>query len=169
MWPLSRGAFDPLGEPFNGLLIFPLLLPESPRWLVSKSRGSDDFVSITTAAKSNKLPLPGNVLLKNVAEGEQRGICSLGKQPTLIFRLFVVSLNWIVITLCYYGLSMNSGNQDLFIGLGKPSLYKCQGKGGSIPFRSFWVFFFKIAQQLDLDENGTQSPNLPPKKFMNFH
>ena len=29
-----------------------------------------------------------------------------------------MSLNWMVITLCFYGLSMNSGNSDLFIGLG---------------------------------------------------
>jgi MFS family permease len=99
-------------------LIFPLLLPESPRWLVSKGRGSAALASIATAAKSNNLPPPGNVVLKEVVEGEQQGIASLAKQPKLLFRLFIMSLNWIVITMCFYGLSMNSGNQDLFIGLG---------------------------------------------------
>ena len=99
-------------------LVFPLLLPESPRWLVSKGRGSAAVASITTAAKSNNLPAPGNVVLNEVVEGEQQGIASLAQQPKLLFRLFIMSLNWIVITLCFYGLSMNSGNQDLFIGLG---------------------------------------------------
>ena len=99
-------------------LIFPFLLPESPRWLVSKGRGPDALASITTAAKSNKLPPPGSVVLNAVVEGEQQGIGSLVQHPELMFRLFVISLNWVVITLCYYGLSMNSGNQDLFIGLG---------------------------------------------------
>ena len=99
-------------------LVFPLLLPESPRWLVSKGRGSAALASITTAAKSNNLPPPGNVVINKVVEGEQQGIASLAQQPKLLFRLFIMSLNWIVITLCFYGLSMNSGNQDLFIGLG---------------------------------------------------
>ena len=100
-------------------LLFPLLLPESPRWLVSKGRGSAALASITTAAKSNKLPEPAESLVLNkLVEGEEKGIGSLAHQPRLVFRLFIMSLNWIVITLCYYGLSMNSGNQDLFIGLG---------------------------------------------------
>merc|ERR1712172_91017 len=99
-------------------LAFPLLLPESPRWLVSKGRGSAALASITTASNSNNLPAPGSVVFKEVVEGEQQGIASLAQQPRLLFRLFIMSLNWIVITLCFYGLSMNSGNQDLFIGLG---------------------------------------------------
>ena len=100
-------------------LVFPLILPESPRWLVSKGRGMEALASIATAAKSNNRPAPaGNVVLKKVVEGEHQGIGSLVKHPRLIFRLFIMSLNWIVITLCYYGLSINSGNQDLFIGLG---------------------------------------------------
>ena len=99
-------------------LIFPLLLPESPRWLVSKGRGPAALASISKAAKSNNLPEPGNVVFKEVVEGEHQGIGSLAQQPRLIFYLFIMSLNWMVITLCYYGLSINSGNQDLFIGLG---------------------------------------------------
>ena len=100
-------------------LVFPFLLTESPRWLVSNGCGSAALASISTAAKSNNLPEPaGSLVLNQVVEGEQEGISSLAQQPRLIFRLFIISLNWVVITLCYYGLSMNSGNQDLFIGLG---------------------------------------------------
>merc|ERR1712130_554538 len=69
-------------------LVFPILLPESPRWLISKGRGSAALASITTAAKSNDLPPPGNVVLREVVEGEQQGIASLAKQPRLLFRLF---------------------------------------------------------------------------------
>ena len=93
-------------------LVFPFILPESLRWLVSKGRGSVALVSITTAAKSNNLPVPGSIVLNEVVEGEQQGIVSL------VQLLLIMSLNWVVITLCYYGLSMNSGNQDLFMGLG---------------------------------------------------
>ena len=34
----------------------------------------------------------------------------------LCFRLFVMSLNWVVITMCFYGLSLNSANNDDFFG-----------------------------------------------------
>ena len=100
-------------------LLFPFLLPESPRWLVSQGRGKKALSSIATAAKSNNLLAPKEtVVLKNLTNGEEQGITSLARHPKLLFRLFIMSLNWIVITLCYYGLSMNSANQDLFIGLG---------------------------------------------------
>ena len=100
-------------------LLFPFLLPESPRWLVSQGRRKKALSSIATAAKSNNLLAPKEtVVLKNLTNGEEQGITSLARHPKLLFRLFIMSLNWIVITLCYYGLSMNSANQDLFIGLG---------------------------------------------------
>ena len=63
------------------------LLPESPRWLVSKGRGSAALASITTAAKSNNLTPPGNVVINKVVEGEQQGIASLAQQPKLLFYL----------------------------------------------------------------------------------
>jgi hypothetical protein len=34
----------------------------------------------------------------------------------LCFRLFVMSLNWVVITMCFYGLSLNSANNEDFFG-----------------------------------------------------
>ena len=37
-------------------LVFPLLLPKSPRWLASKARGLAALAAITTAAKANNLP-----------------------------------------------------------------------------------------------------------------
>jgi OCT family organic cation transporter-like MFS transporter 4/5 len=99
-------------------LLFPFVLPESPRWLVSRGEGARALASIATAARSNGRRLPDNLVIKEVEEGEEQGIGALAHQPRLRFRLFIMSLNWIVITLCFYGLSMNSAGQDLFIGLG---------------------------------------------------
>jgi hypothetical protein len=33
----------------------------------------------------------------------------------LCFRLAVMSLNWVVITMCFYGLSLNSANNEVLI------------------------------------------------------
>ena len=99
-------------------LVFPFILPESPRWLVSRGRATAALASIAAAARSNSRSVPDNIVLNKVEEGEQQGISGLMRQPKLLFRLFIMSLNWMVITLCFYGLSMNSGKNDLFIGLG---------------------------------------------------
>jgi len=98
-------------------LVIPFFVPESPRWLVSRGRCEDAITSIAKAAKSNKLQGPQNLVINEVVEGEGEGISALVQYPTLLFRLFIMSLNWVVITLLFYGLSMNSASKDLFIGM----------------------------------------------------
>ena len=106
----------------NGLFfILFFIIPESPRWLVSQGKPDKALKSIKTAAKSNKLELPKQVTIMEKAvtdeKAENLGICVLAAHPILRYRLIIMSFNWIVITLCFYGLSLNSANEDLFTGM----------------------------------------------------
>ena len=114
-------------------LVFPLLLLESPRWLVSRGRGSVALHNITKASRLNGRKVPEGLVL-NLKEEKDQGISMLARHPKLRFRLFIMSLNWIVITLCFYGLSMNSAGQDLFIGLGSMAGVELVGYFGTMIF-----------------------------------
>jgi len=104
------------------LLVYPIA-PETPRWLVSVGKTERALKSINVAAKSNGLPLADHIPSdgENKSEGEDltnAGMIGLMKKKKLLIRLIVMSLEWIVITMCFYGLSFNSGKQDLFKGTG---------------------------------------------------
>lgn len=55
------------------LLLYPWLLPESVRWLVSRGRLNDAAHIIKQAAKCNGVRLPGEALDKMLFEKEQIG------------------------------------------------------------------------------------------------
>ena len=93
--------------------------------------------SISVAARSNGLPIPTHIPTEDSAKTEavtNTGILGLMAHRTLFIRLIIMSLEWIgslvenfpglylilfpVITMCFYGLSFNSGKQDLFKGTG---------------------------------------------------
>ena len=94
--------------------------------------------SISVAARSNGLPIPTHIPIEDSAKNEavtNTGIIGLMAHRTLFIRLIIMSLEWIgknetcirisvdvallpVITMCFYGLSFNSGKQDLFKGTG---------------------------------------------------
>jgi len=102
------------------LLVYPIA-PESPRWLVSVGKTERAVKSICVAARSNGLPLPSHIPTEDTeAETEasvtNTGILGLMAHRSLFLRLIIMSLEWIVITMCFYGLSFNSGKQDLFKG-----------------------------------------------------
>lgn len=102
------------------LLVYPFA-PESPRWLVSVGKTERALKSISVAARSNGLPIPTHIPIDDSAKNEavtNTGIIGLMAHRTLFIRLIIMSLEWIVITMCFYGLSFNSGKQDLFKGTG---------------------------------------------------
>lgn len=53
------------------LLLYPWLLPESVRWLVSRGRLDEAVEVIKKAAKSNRVHLPSDALEKIMLEKEQ--------------------------------------------------------------------------------------------------
>jgi len=103
------------------LLVYPIA-PETPRWCVSVGKTEKALKSINMAAKSNGLPLADHIPVEETeavaGDATNTGILGLLRHKQLCGRLIIMSLEWIVITMCFYGLSFNSGKQDLFKGTG---------------------------------------------------
>jgi len=78
--------------------------------------------------KSNGLPTPEYIPIDESSKTEsvtETGIIGLISHKKLFGRLIVMSLEWIVITLCFYGLSFNSGKLELFVGTGLMAGVEC--------------------------------------------
>ena len=124
-------------------LLYPLV-PESPRWLVSVGKVERARKAIGVAAKSNGLTVPDYIPVETSSKAEsvaETGIIGLLSHRSLLCRLVVMSLEWIgetshppftsllslisVITLCFYGLSFNSGKLELFVGTGLMAGVEC--------------------------------------------
>ncbi|XP_070183864.1 organic cation transporter protein-like [Littorina saxatilis] len=94
------------------------LLPESPRWLLLKKGTKPAMKVIRRAARANKLSLPPSLestLEKSVETNEasvkaSRIVRQLFRHPRLLVRTLVIFFNWCVISMTYYGLSLNVGN-----------------------------------------------------------
>ena len=123
-WCMKEGSWQALqwvlAVPNTLFFLLFFIIPESPRWLMSQGEAEKAVKSIKTAAKSNNVQVPKEVHIEKGFSDEKTnklGICILVAHPILCYRLIIMSLNWIVITLCFYGLSLNSANEDLFIGM----------------------------------------------------
>ena len=118
-WIVSR--WQPLhfvlAAPNSLFLIVFFILPESPRWLVSQKKYDKALKSIKFAAKFNKIQCSSSGIEEENANSEIFGISVLVAQPVLRYRLVIMAFNWVVVTLCFYGLILNSAGQDLFIGM----------------------------------------------------
>ncbi|XP_067674641.1 organic cation transporter protein-like [Haliotis asinina] len=89
------------------------LMPESPRWLMSKGRFKEAEVIIRKFAKYNKTTVPENMFDgKYVEEAKApRGkLSELLTHRTLAIRCFILSFHWAVCSLTYYGLTLNVTN-----------------------------------------------------------
>jgi len=91
------------------------LLPKSVRWLVQKGRHREAHAAIVKVAKGNSKDeiAQGELQLYRVSSSgpqEKESLSDLYRSPTLRNRLLNVNFNWVVITLVYYGLSMNASS-----------------------------------------------------------
>jgi hypothetical protein len=100
------------------MLLYLIKLPESVRWAwsVGKIEVANDVIK--KMAIFNNVDIPEKHILKTkiVKEGpRQVGMVALLTSKPLRGRLVVMGFNWIVATLCYYGLSLTAGiGSDVF-------------------------------------------------------
>lgn len=92
-------------------LVYWWLIPESPRWLISQGRRYEANNIIRKAAKVNKVVLPENLIDSRTTERSPQGqIWHLFTSKVLFVRTMILFYNWMVVSLMYYGVTMNSGN-----------------------------------------------------------
>ncbi|KAK3593126.1 hypothetical protein CHS0354_018254 [Potamilus streckersoni] len=93
-------------------LLYWWFIPESPRWLISKGRIQEAEAILHKAAKVNKVTLPEKIFDKDtlntkVTEGK---LWDLFSSKVLLLRTLIIFFNWMVVSMVYYGLSLNTGN-----------------------------------------------------------
>ncbi|XP_048736781.1 organic cation transporter protein-like [Ostrea edulis] len=90
---------------------WPKVLPESPRWLISRRRYKEALEILRYAAKTNHIELREDLSCINA--GEDEGILKILKgflkSRKLVLRSFIMFSNWFVISFIYYGLTLNMG------------------------------------------------------------
>ncbi|XP_033741750.1 uncharacterized protein LOC117328333 [Pecten maximus] len=86
-------------------------IPESPRWLISQGKIEEANKIIQKAAKVNKVTIPEKILnADSIEEPETGRLWHLFTSRVLLIRTLIIFFNWGVVSLVYYGLSLNTGN-----------------------------------------------------------
>ncbi|XP_067676535.1 organic cation transporter protein-like [Haliotis asinina] len=131
-----------LSAPTVLFLTYYWLIPESPRWLISKKRYVMADAIMRHAAKVNKATLTSDLLTGSVLVNDRsEPLWSILTSPCLVTRSIIVFLNWFVCSLGYFGLGLNVAS------LGG-SIYANSLIAGTTEFVSF------IACLLLLDRTG---------------
>ncbi|XP_060072913.1 organic cation transporter protein-like [Ylistrum balloti] len=97
--------------PIAFFLLYWWLIPESPRWLVSQSKIDEANKIIKKAAKVNKVTIPENILTADSNDEAEAGrLWHLFTSRVLLIRTLIIFFNWAVVSMVYYGFSLNTGN-----------------------------------------------------------
>ncbi|XP_078324705.1 organic cation transporter protein-like isoform X3 [Crassostrea virginica] len=87
------------------------LFPESPRWLINRGNLEDAKVIIRKMAIRNKVEITEKQLDSLECDETATGqLWHLFTSRVLFVRTLVIFVNWCVVSMVYYGLSLNSGN-----------------------------------------------------------
>lgn len=90
------------------LIMLPIapIIPESPRWLLSKGRRSESAAVLQRIADGNKTAMPAQRLALPPASAADATLMDTFRVPVLRTRQFVSLYAWLVVALAYYGVSM---------------------------------------------------------------
>ena len=82
-------------RPDSKLLEYFRLIPESPRWLLSRNRTREAEKIILKCARVNGVKFPDHVIDKaTTEEGGKHSILKMFTSPRLLIRTLVICLNW---------------------------------------------------------------------------
>eukprot|EP00092_Neocalanus_flemingeri_P029516 GFUD01032052.1.p1 GENE.GFUD01032052.1~~GFUD01032052.1.p1 ORF type:complete len:317 (-),score=69.35 GFUD01032052.1:68-1018(-) len=108
-----------LSAPNILLLSYWWLIPESPRWLISKNKTEQLMKVLQNAADTNKKVLPNLLEDKSSQKsaGSKASILDLFRPATILIRSATMFFNWLVATMCYYGLTSAAATltPDLYV------------------------------------------------------
>ncbi|XP_046374256.2 organic cation transporter protein-like [Haliotis rufescens] len=88
------------------------ILPESPRWLISRGRIPEAQAIIKKVASVNGVTLPDGMLEKITIDDDKKAVkvTQMFTTPYLLFITLVIFYNWFVVSMVYYGLGLNVQN-----------------------------------------------------------
>ncbi|XP_069101063.1 organic cation transporter protein-like [Argopecten irradians] len=90
------------------------LLPESPRWLISKQRYEEASTTLHKIARVNKTTIKNDLsdeMEEEVEEVKPSGrMWHLFSSRVMLVRTLIVLFNWCIASMTYYGLYLNTGN-----------------------------------------------------------
>nr|KAG5711009.1 hypothetical protein BaRGS_013743 [Batillaria attramentaria] len=107
-----------LSVPAAVMLVYWWLIPESPRWLASRGKTAEAMAVLEKVAASNNTHLPKvDETTKLVGEEKTLGFRHVFRSRELVARMLIYFFDLWVITVVYYGLTLNITNLsgDLFI------------------------------------------------------
>ncbi|XP_069192617.1 organic cation transporter protein isoform X2 [Procambarus clarkii] len=108
-----------ISAPVSCFVFYWWFIPESPRWLHAQGRDQKVAALLEKAAKGNGRRIPPHMLRNDSSENADNDepdvkiinvvtLLDILKTPLLCCRMFSMFFIWIVTTLVYYGLSINS-------------------------------------------------------------
>jgi hypothetical protein len=108
-----------LSAPNLLLLSYWWLLPESPRWLIATNQTEHLMKVLQNAADTNKKTLPSLIedTSSQKSSGSKASMLDLFRPATILIRSTVMFFNWLVATMCYYGLTSAAATltPDLYV------------------------------------------------------